>query len=64
MVDGINNIPAIGFHKPIDVYFGEKTFVNTYALVLTLKIQPDKCSGNSKIPKGQTEIVKSTWPTK
>lgn len=34
-------IPAIGFHKQIDVNFGESTFVNTCALAITLKRQPD-----------------------
>lgn len=38
---GSTIVPAIGFHKPIDVYFSpNKTFVNTCALALTLKTQP------------------------
>ncbi|VDI84102.1 Hypothetical predicted protein [Mytilus galloprovincialis] len=38
---GSTIVPAIGFHKPIDVYFSpKKTFVNTCALALTLKTQP------------------------
>ncbi|XP_063406073.1 uncharacterized protein LOC134690032 [Mytilus trossulus] len=38
---GSTIVPAIGFHKPIDIYFSSKrTFVNTCALVLKLKTQP------------------------
>lgn len=37
---GSTSIPAIGFHKQIDVCFGTSTFVNTCALALTLKVQP------------------------
>ncbi|OPL33674.1 hypothetical protein AM593_04441, partial [Mytilus galloprovincialis] len=38
---GSTIVPAIGFHKPIDVYFSpNNTFVNTCALALTLKTQP------------------------
>lgn len=38
---GSTIMPAIGFHKPIDVEFSRKTtFVNTCALVLRLKTQP------------------------
>ncbi|XP_052094530.1 uncharacterized protein LOC127730269 isoform X2 [Mytilus californianus] len=38
---GSTAIPAIGFHKPIDVCFGSRTFVNTCALALTLEVRPE-----------------------
>ncbi|XP_052066002.1 uncharacterized protein LOC127705688 isoform X2 [Mytilus californianus] len=41
---GSTIIPAIGFHKLIDVDFADSTFVNTCALALTLKTQPDLSS--------------------
>lgn len=40
-LSGSSVIPAIGFHKPIDIDFGESTFVNTCALAVTLKVQPE-----------------------
>ncbi|CAC5413666.1 unnamed protein product [Mytilus coruscus] len=41
---GSTIIPAIGFHKLIDVNFADSTFVNTCALALTLKTHPDLSS--------------------
>lgn len=38
---GSTHIPATGFHKLIDVDFGEVTCVNTCALCLTLKTQKE-----------------------
>lgn len=38
---GSTMIPAIGFHKQIDVEFGDDIFVNTCALSLRLKVQPN-----------------------
>lgn len=38
---GSTIIQAIGFHKLFDVDFAVSTFVNTFALCLTLKTQPD-----------------------
>ena len=37
---GSTMMPAVGFHKLVDVDFGSVTFVNTCALWVTLKLEP------------------------
>ena len=51
---GSTHIPAIGFHKTIDVDFGESIKVNTCALGLTLKT--NELSGEDTV-KYYTDMI-------